>query len=143
MEVWALRLLLLQLSSIHNRLRNQRADWQRLSRAVILFSSSAVSIGLSSDGCDYFQSITVNNEETKPELLLRWPRNAAEVQLSFSSEWGGLLFNLLFLSSLSENMTRNHTVSNTTGWLKKSKLLYCDNSLLFLSHPVDSLNYIL
>ena len=23
-----------------------------------------------------------------------------------------------------------------TGWLKKSKLLYCVNSLLFLSHPV-------
>jgi len=26
-----------------------------------------------------------------------------------------------------------------TGWLKKSKLLYCVNSLLFLSHPVCSL----
>jgi len=25
-----------------------------------------------------------------------------------------------------------------TGWLKKSKLLYCVNSLLFLSHPVES-----
>jgi len=26
--------------------------------------------------------------------------------------------------------------SRPTGWLKKSKLLYCVNSLLFLSHPV-------
>jgi len=28
-----------------------------------------------------------------------------------------------------------------TGWLKKSKLLYCDNSLLFLSHPVYATFY--
>jgi len=28
-----------------------------------------------------------------------------------------------------------------TGWLKKSKLLYCVNSLLFLSHPVVGLRW--
>ena len=31
----------------------------------------------------------------------------------------------------------------STGWLKKSKLLYCVNSLLFLSHPVHSLHCLL
>jgi len=29
-----------------------------------------------------------------------------------------------------------NTSKSSTGWLKKSKLLYCVNSLLFLSHPV-------
>ena len=34
------------------------------------------------------------------------------------------------------SQSRPTSSSPCTGWLKKSKLLYCVNSLLFLSHPV-------
>jgi len=34
------------------------------------------------------------------------------------------------------------TYRRYTGWLKKSKLLYCVNSLLFLSHPVNKCIYL-